>query len=114
MTPSLETIFEKAEDYSRTSIALYKLQAIDKSADVVSGLATRLVIALVVAVFVLSINFGIALWLGEILGKSYYGFFIIAGGYGIIALLLYIFRHQWIKVPVSNAIITQMQPNTKA
>jgi hypothetical protein len=104
----IKTLLEKAEDYGKTTMELLKLTAIDKSAAIVSSLAAQLVVVIVVALFILTITIGIALWIGEALGKSYYGFFVIAGGYALIATLLYIFRRQWIKTPVSNAIISQM------
>jgi len=110
---SIEMLFERAEDYSRTSIELFKLHAVDKSADVVSSLATRLVIVIVVALFMVSVTVGLALWIGELLGKTYYGFFVIAGFYAIAGMLLYAFRHQWIKEPVSNTIITQLMQKNK-
>jgi len=104
----IETLFEKAEDYSKTSLELFKLTAIDKSADVVSSLAVQFAIFMVGAVFTLVVNIGIAMWLGELLGKPYYGFFVVAIFYIVVIALLYIFRHEWIKTPVSNSIITQM------
>jgi hypothetical protein len=104
----IETLFAKAEDYGKTTIELFKLNAIDKSADVVSSLVSRLAILMVVALFILIISIGMALWIGELLGKSYYGFFVIGGFYALIAILLYTFRHQWLKYPVNNSIIAQM------
>lgn len=104
----IESLFEKAEEYSKTSIELFKLNVVDKSAEVVSSLAVRLVIFIVVALFVLILNIGLALWIGELLGKTYYGFFVISGCYALIALVIHLFRHQWIKYPISNYIITQM------
>jgi hypothetical protein len=104
----IESLFSKAEDYSRTTLELFKLNAIDKSADVVSSLAVRLAIFMVVALFTLVINIGVALWIGELMGKSYYGFFAVAGFYGLLSILIYVFRHQWIKAPLSETIITQM------
>ena len=104
----LETLLNRAEDYSKSTIELFKLNTIDKSADIVSSLVSRLTILITVALSVLIINIGFALWIGKILGDSFYGFFIIGGLYALSAALLYIFRHQWIKFPVSNAIIRQM------
>ncbi|HEV8515324.1 MAG TPA: hypothetical protein VGQ59_18705 [Cyclobacteriaceae bacterium] len=104
----IETLFEKAENYSKTSLELFKLTAIDKSADVVSSLVVRFSIFMVGVVFMLVINIGIAMWLGELLGKPYYGFFVVAAFYAMVTTLLYVFRHEWIKTPVSNSIITQM------
>jgi phosphoglycerol transferase MdoB-like AlkP superfamily enzyme len=104
----IATLFERAEDYSKTTIELFKLEAIDKSSDVVSSLVTRLAVFMAVVLFILIISIGIALWIGKLLGESYYGFFIIGCFYALIAILLSTFRHQWIKYPVSNSIIKQM------
>ena len=105
---AVETLFEKAGDYSKTSIELYKLQAIDKTAEVVSSLAARLVVTIVVALFIVSVNIGLALWIGELLGKTYYGFFVIGGLYAFIAMVVYACRNKWIKQPVSNSMINKM------
>ncbi|MGH2664207.1 hypothetical protein [Flavobacterium sp.] len=104
---AIEKLIERAEAYAKTSLELYKYNAIDKSADIFSTLAVRLAITVVLIMFSLMINIGLALWIGEILGKAYYGFFVIAVFYLLLALLLYIFRKQWIKNPVSNFIIVK-------
>jgi len=82
-----------------------KHQTVYKSADIFSTLAVRLSITTVIVMFSLLINIGLALWIGEALGKSYYGFFVIALFYLFVAMLFYVFRKQWIKKPVSNFII---------
>ncbi|MFV8376137.1 hypothetical protein ACNQGC_12530 [Flavobacterium sp. GSP11] len=107
-TASIETLFERAEDYTRTSAELVKLNAIDKSADVLSSLLSRLTVAIVAVMFVLLINIGLSLWLGEIIGKPYWGFFIVASVYLVVSIILYIFKDQWIKTPISNFIITKL------
>ena len=104
----LTRLLERAEDYGNTTIELFKLNAIDKSADVVSSLVSRLAVIFAVALSLLIINIGLALWLGKMLGDSFYGFFIIGGFYAILAILLHLYRHQWIKNPVSDSIIKQM------
>lgn len=108
MATPIETLFERAEDYSKTSLQLLKLSAIDRSADVFSSLAVKFAIFMVAVLFSLVINIGVAMWLGELLGKQYYGFFVVAIFYLVVIGLLFIFRHEWIKTPVSNSIITQM------
>jgi hypothetical protein len=109
----IETLIERVENYGKTSMELFKLSAIDKSADVASSLAVRFSIFMVVALFTLVINIGGALWIGEALGKPYYGFFVAALFYAIIALLLFTFGRTWIKIPVSNSIIKELM-NQKA
>jgi membrane protein YdbS with pleckstrin-like domain len=104
----LATLIEKAENYSKTTLELLKMNAIDKSADVVSSLVSRLAIFITVALSVIIINIGIALWIGKQLGESFYGFFIIGAFYALLSIIFHIFRHQWIKYPVSNSIIRQL------
>jgi len=64
-------------------------------------------VVVVATLFVLVFNIGIALWLGELLGKSYYGFFIVAAFYLIAAIVLHFFLLRWIKKPMSDLIISQ-------
>jgi hypothetical protein len=104
----LEILVEKAGEYSKTSFELCKLTAMDKLADLLSSLAVRFIVYTVVLLGILIINIGIALWLGELLGKTYYGFFIIAGCYAILAFVLHTFRLRWIKYPINNAIIAKL------
>jgi hypothetical protein len=101
------TLFEKTEHYTKTSAELYKLKAIGKSADIISSLAARLTVIVFLTLFILILNIGVALFLGDVLGKSYYGFFIVAGFYALCGIVLYIFRTRWIKSPLKNSIINQ-------
>lgn len=107
-TTPIATLFERAEDYGKTTLNLLKLNAIDKSADVASSLVSRLAVIMTVVLSVLIISIGTALWLGKLLGDAFYGFFIVGGFYALLAILLQVFRHQWLKYPVSNSIIKQM------
>jgi hypothetical protein len=103
----IETLFEKTEQYTRTTAELYKLKAIDKSADVLSALVARLAVVLAATLFFLILNIGLALLIGDELGRSCYGFFIVAGFYAVLAIMLHAFRHKWIRTPLRNSIITQ-------
>lgn len=102
----IEALFVKAEDYSKTTFELFKLYAIDKSADLISFLAMQLAILIVVALVAITTSIGLALWLGEVTGKTYYGFFIVGGLYILITALLFAFRDQWVKTPVANTVIS--------
>lgn len=104
----IATLFERAEEYSKSTLELFKLNAIDKSADVISSLISRIAVLIMVALSILILNIGIALWVGKLLGESFYGFFIIGAFYTVVAILLHFFRHQWIKYPISNSIIKQI------
>ena len=112
-TTPIATLFERAEDYGKTTLNLLKLNAIDKSADVVSSLVSRLAVIMTVVFSVLIISIGLSLWIGKLLGDDFYGFFLVGGFYAILAILIQVFQKQWIKYPVSNSIIKQMLKSKK-
>jgi|GraSoiStandDraft_4_1057263.scaffolds.fasta_scaffold3022427_1 hypothetical protein len=107
-TTSIELLFEKAETYARTNVDLLKLKAIDKSADVLSSLVSRFLIGILVSLIVILMNIGLALWIGDLMGKAYSGFFIVAGLNVIIGLILLKSINRLIKIPVYDSIISQM------
>jgi hypothetical protein len=104
----LEKLFEKVEVYATTSLELYAHTTVHKSADVLSSLAVRIAIAIIVAIFLFLATIGFALWIGDALGKNYYGFFIVAMVYLFLGLFVYLFKRPWIKRSVSNFIIVKI------
>ncbi len=103
---AIESLIEKVETYGKTSFDLLKLKAVDKTAEAVSTTVSYVFMALFIFMFVLFVSIGSALWLGELLGKTYYGLFCVAGFYGILGVVLYLLRGSIIKKPVTNSIIT--------
>ena len=102
---NVEALFEQAGDYLDTRLDLFKLQVIQKTSDIVSSLASKLILVMIIVIIVMIANVGIALVLGEWMGKTYYGFFSLAGFYLIIGLIFNSFKSKWIKEPVANSII---------
>lgn len=103
-----ESLFEKAGDYLETRLELWKLKATQKSSDVISSIASKLVLAGIMMLFFILFNIGIALVLGEWLGKPYYGFLLLAGFYLIAGLIFSSFKNKWVKDPVTQAIIKKI------
>jgi hypothetical protein len=104
-TGLFESLIEKAEAYGKTSYELLKLKAVDKVAGGLSSAVSQVVAFLLLFMFLGIASVGISLWLGEVLGKTYYGFFCVAGFYAIIGLALVIIKNNFIKRKVSDAII---------
>ncbi len=107
-TSTIEMLFERAEDYTKTTIDLVKLTAVDKTADVLSSLISRLTVSIVFVLFAFLANIGLSLWVGELVGKVYYGFFIVSSIYLVLAIMLYIVKDKLLKMPISNFIIAKM------
>jgi len=101
----IESLLERITDYGATTYELVKLKALDKTTDAVSSFIPHSFVFVLIAIFMLFANLGLALWLGEILGKIYYGFLVVAAFYGLIGLITHFFMHKWIKKLVSNYII---------
>lgn len=104
---AIEALLGKVEVFGRTTFELSKLRALDATTRVVTTLITKVSVVLVLSLFVLVFNIGLALLLGDVLGKTYYGFFIISGFYLLVAAVLHFFMHGWIKRPITELIISQ-------
>ena len=101
----IENLWERATEYSKSTYELVKLKIIDTILDVVSSLVTRYVAWAIFLLFMLFVSFGAALWLGEILGKTYYGFFIVGAFYCVLAIIFYTLFRKRFKKLVSDYII---------
>ena len=104
---SIESLFEKAETYGKTTYELSKLKLLQTTTVVVSSLLARLSVVIMVSMFALILSIGVSMYLGELLGKVYYGFFLVAAFYLLSGLVLHFFLHKWIKEPISEIIIKQ-------
>lgn len=104
----IELLYDKVKEYTETSIELYKLNAIEVTADVVSSLASRIALALVFSLFTLFVNIAISLWIGNLLGAYYLGFLIVSGFYLIISILIYFFCEKLIETPITNLVIAKL------
>jgi hypothetical protein len=105
---AIENLFNRAEEYGKSSLELIKLKALDKSSDIVSSVIPHSVVLILVSSFLLFFNLGLALWLGEIFGKPFYGFFTVAAFYILSGIVLHFFLHKRIKKIIRNNMINQM------
>jgi hypothetical protein len=104
----IELLLEKIEEYGITTYELTKLKLLKTTALIVPSLLSRLIVIFIISSFILILSIGIALLLGDLLGKLYYGFFIVAAFYLVVGIVLHLYLHKWIKKPVSDSIIKQI------
>lgn len=104
----IESLLESTTEYGKTSYELVKLKVVDKTSDGLSSFMPHAVVVAIIASFMLFLNLGIAFWLGEILGKIYYGLFTVAVFYVFIAFVLHFFMHKWMKRMFYDYFIRQM------
>jgi hypothetical protein len=104
----IEPLLERVQEYGKTSFELLKLKSLDKTADIIATLVSRSLLTIVLSLCLLTLNIAISLWLGDVLGKNYFGFLVVASFYGLTGLILF-FVHPVIKARINNSIITQMR-----
>lgn len=103
----LEPLFEKVDAYYKTSLELYKLKLIGKTAEIASTIVSRGAVIIALCLFFVFASIGLALWLGDVLGKSYFGFFCVAGLFIVTGLVIYYFLHNYVKQKMSNGLIAE-------
>jgi hypothetical protein len=104
----IDILLSETGDYLETKASLWKLRTVETVTEVVSTLASGLGMLCIFGMVMVIFSIGLALMIGEWLGKSFYGFFVIGGLYGIAGLVCYLFRDHWLKDPVSNLLIRKL------
>jgi hypothetical protein len=103
----MEPLLEKVGQFGQLNIDLIKYKILDKMADLISSFIARFILLLMISIFAVFLSIAAALWLGEILGKDYYGFLVVTGFYGMVSIFI-LYLQQAIKQKMNNWIITKM------
>jgi phosphoglycerol transferase MdoB-like AlkP superfamily enzyme len=104
----LDSLLNSAEEYGKTSLELIKLKTLDKTSEVASTIISRIVPILIFLITFIMGSIGAALWIGEIIGRPSYGFFVITGFYCIIGVVFYFFMHKRFKQLIADFIIKEV------
>jgi hypothetical protein len=104
----IESLLEQVKEYSNTRIDHVKLSIAEKTsrtmAVVIAGFATALVFFL----FFVFAGIAAAIALGQLTGKAWLGFLIVAFVFLILALILWKLKDRLIAIPIMNAIILHL------
>lgn len=101
----IDDLVGHTREYIETRMELGKLQLVEKGSVISGQLVARLTLLFFSLSVVAFLSIAAALYLGEVLGKTYYGFAAMGGFYGLIYLLLYLNRDRWIQRPVAGGVI---------
>lgn len=108
VSENITMLIEDTGRYIEAKTELWKLKAVDKSTKIAASLVSQLIVIFTAFIGIVALNTGIALLLGKWLGEAYYGFFIVAGFYFLLGLILYLARKSLIKTPFYNAVINKI------
>jgi len=104
----LGLLTKEASKIVKSSYTLIKLKTILKISILASTLLNwGISIFLIFTIFIFS-SIGLSEWIGNLLGKTYYGFFVISGVYFMILLLFKLFFAKIIKKKIQNIIINKI------
>lgn len=104
-TTSIENLIERIEQYGKTTFELYQCHTVLELAALFSFLAVKAVMTLIVFTVSLLLTIALALWIGDTLENTAYGFLIMSVVYIFLGILVYIFRKPLIQNKVSNQTI---------
>lgn len=105
---SVEVLFNKLKDYIETTVDLFKLKGINKVSGLLSTIIVSVILILLLFLMLFCISIGLALLIGMWLGHAFWGFFIMAGIYIIIGLVMYKSKNKLLKEPISNKLIKEL------
>ena len=94
--------------YSELRWEYFKLEFVESLVLLYTKIFSFFLMWIIVPVFLFFILVGLAIYLGDILGKMYYGFFIVGGVILLLGLLVILLRRPLITNPLINALIKSM------
>ncbi len=106
-----EQLLVSVKSYLETRFDIIVLNMEDRLSDILSSMATAMVLSVISLMVVLFLSIGMAWWIGIAMHNSSVGFFIVGGFYLLLVLVIYRFRYKWIKLPVINLLLKKMNIN---
>lgn len=100
-----EDLMEHISDYTEARWNLAVLDTAEKTAGVVSSLATITILGFAMGFGLIFLSIGIAWWVGQQLHNMSLGFFVVAAFYAFLSIILYLIKDTFIKIPVVNSVI---------
>ena len=101
----IQHLLEKVEEYIKTRKDLLKLKLVRQASVVISSIIAKTITIFFLLFFFTILNIGLAILVGEWLGKIYLGFFMVAGFYLVLGIIINSVGNKWIKRPIANNLI---------
>ena len=108
---SAEELLVTIKEYVNTRIEIIKLNAAEKISGIVANLLTVVIVTVIFLFFIGLASIGLAIVIGEWIGKAWAGFFIVSSLYLLVGIVLWTARKRIFQMPVMNALIQQIFKN---
>jgi hypothetical protein len=104
----IESLFGQSTEFARNNFELYKLKAVDKTSGIASTVITGVALFVVFFICFVVLNIGIALLIGDLVGKSWLGFLILAVLYAVVGFVIFKSRKKFFKTPILKMLISKI------
>lgn len=101
----IESFFSQSKEYATNKFELYKLKAVEKTSDVATAVIAGVALFIVFFIFFAVLNIGVALLIGDLVGRSWLGFLILAVIYAIAGFVIFKGRNKFFKTPITKMLI---------
>lgn len=101
LNEKLEVLTDSLKEYADTNYEIIKLEVIDHSSKIVSGIISTLIITVVLVLFAFFGSMYLAYYLSDLWG-DYIGFAIVGGFYLALAIIIYLTKKSFIEKPVCD------------
>ncbi|MDB5121426.1 MAG: hypothetical protein JWN56_2644 [Sphingobacteriales bacterium] len=103
-----QSLIDKIKEYVNLRIELAKLSAVEKGSKLFATIVTDSIIGLLLVLTFVFASFGLCFYLSEVIGNTYVGFFIVAGFYLLIGLIIYAIKDSIVEKRLANRVITKV------
>lgn len=105
---TVKELLVKTIEYIETNVNLIKLKLINKGSSITSAFLAYVIIVIFAFMMIVMLSIGASLWIGKILGETYYGFFITGGFFMLLFIVLHLLRNKWLKIPIANSLLQKL------
>ena len=106
-------LYKDFRKYIKLQLDYYKLDAVETIVVFITKVFSFAIIWAVIPVAAFFALIGLSLFLGDLLGANYWGFFIVTGVVALFGLILYLLRKPIFTNPIINALVTAVFSNKK-
>jgi hypothetical protein len=97
-----------SKEYLDVKLEIAKSQAKITASDIVSNIATTMMVVCAFIGALVILSFGLAFTIGKNLGDTAYGFYVVGGGFLLLAVLLFLLGRVFLKKYIQNEIIRKL------
>jgi hypothetical protein len=103
----IDGLVKRLTEFGLTYQELVKLKIVNKATNIISAIFPDLIVTTLFMIFLLFLNLGLALWLGDVLGKIYFGFLAVSLLYLMLGFFSHFFMRNRFKKAAENYFIKQ-------